>query len=237
MTGRTPRRARLAVLLAAPVLLLTTASCSSEHGSAAIAPYGTDSTVAVPPTVPSGSATAAGAIAVRRLVMVGDSITQGSQQKLEQAFAALGVGDVVFNAEQGRRMIASTAVSSGVKGIQEVLRKGAPPDLWVIALGTNDVANYQPQDYPTAINQVLAAIPAGAPVLWVDCYLDAYQQASTEFDTVLRQVLAVRGNARVVDWATVADEDGVLRDGIHPSGFGIDEFTRRVSTAVADWAS
>src|SRR5215213_4674590 len=188
MTGRTPRRARLAVLLAAPVLLLTTASCSSEHGSAAIAPYGTDSTVAVPPTVPSGSATAAGAIAV------------------------LGVGDVVFNAEQGRRMIASTAVSSGVKGIQEVLRKGAPPDLWVIALGTNDVANYQPQDYPTAINQVLAAIPAGAPVLWVDCYLDAYQQASTEFDTVLRQVLAVRGNARVVDWATVADEDGVLRD-------------------------
>ena len=118
-----------------------------------------------------------------------------------------------------------------------MLAKGAPPDLWVIALGTNDVANLQPQDYPGAINELLAAIPAGAPVLWVDCYLDDYQELSKQFDTTLRQVLATRGNARVVDWATVAAEDGVLRDGIHPSGFGIDEFTRRVAAAVGDWSS
>ena len=90
-------------------------------------------------------------------------------------------------------------------------RTAPPPDLWVIALGTNDVANYRPEDYPAAINELLAAIPADAPVLWVDCYLDDYRDPSEQFDGVLRQVLAVRGNARVVDWASVAGEDGVLR--------------------------
>jgi lysophospholipase L1-like esterase len=229
------------VLLAAPVLLLATASCSSEHGSAAIAPYGTDSTVAVPPTVPPASAAAAAdagaTIAVQRLAMVGDSITQGAQQNLEAAFGSLGLDDVTINAEQGRRMTASNSITSGVDGIKKVLAKGAPPDLWVIALGSNDVANYLPQDYAAAINEVLAAIPPGAPVLWVDCYLERYPDLSKQFDTALRQVLTARGNARVVDWATVAAEDGVLRDGIHPSGFGVDEFTRRVSSAVSDWTS
>jgi lysophospholipase L1-like esterase len=237
MTGRTSRRARLVLLLAAPVLLVATASCSSEHESAAIAPYGTDSTVPVAPTVAAGTAAPTDVIAVRRLAMVGDSITQGAQQQLEEAFDGLRLDDVVINAEQGRRMTAANSITSGVEGIEDVLKKGPPPDLWVIALGTNDVANYQPPDYAPAIEQVLAAIPAGAPVLWIDCYLDKYPDQSQQFDTTLRQVLAARGHSRVVDWATVASEDGVLRDGIHPSGFGIDEFTRRVSTAVADWTS
>jgi hypothetical protein len=222
------------------VLLLATASCSSEHGSAAIAPYGTDSTVAAPPTVPPASGAAVeggGTIAVQRMAMVGDSITQGAQQDLEAAFSTIGQHDVTFNVEQGRRMTASNSITSGVEGIKKVLAKGAPPDLWVIALGTNDVANYEPQDYAAAINELLAAIPAGAPVLWVDVYLEHYPDLSKQFDATLRQVLAARGNTRVVDWATVAAEDGVLRDGIHPSGFGIDEFTRRVSTAVGDWAA
>jgi lysophospholipase L1-like esterase len=227
---------RAALLLAAPALVAVTASCSSEHESAAIGPFGTDSTIAVAPTVAAGTAAPAG-ISVRRLAMVGDSITQGAQQELELAFEALGLDDVVINAEQGRRMTAANSITSGVEGIEKVLEQGPPPDLWVIALGTNDVANYQPQDYAPAIDEVLAAIPAGAPVLWVDCYLVAYPEQSEQFDATLRQVLAARGNARVVDWATVAAEDGVLRDGIHPSGFGIGEFTRWVSTAVDDWAS
>ena len=189
MTGRI----RLALLLAAPVALLATASCSSEHESAAIAPYGTDSTVAVAPTVAAGTAAPADVIAVQRLAMVGDSITQGAQPKLEEAFAGLGLRDVVINAEQGRRMTAANSITSGVEGVEDVLAEGAPPDLWVIALGTNDVANYQPPDYAAAINEVVAAIPAGAPILWIDCYLEGYPDLSKQFDTTLRQVLAAPG--------------------------------------------
>ena len=39
----------------------------------------------------------------------------------------------------------------------------------------------------------------------------------------------------VVDWASLAEEDGVLRDGIHPSGYGIEQFARLVTDAVGQW--
>ena len=50
-------------------------------------------------------------------------------------------------------------------------------------------------------------------------------------------MLAERGNASVVDWYSIAGEDGVLTDGVHPSGFGRAEFARRVTDAVAAWTS
>ena len=39
----------------------------------------------------------------------------------------------------------------------------------------------------------------------------------------------------MVDWAAIASEEGVLSDGVHPSGFGIDQFTDRVVGAVDAW--
>jgi lysophospholipase L1-like esterase len=224
----------IAALLAGPLLVLAAGGCSSEHESSAIAPFGTDNVVSVPATVSPGTAATVDAITVNRVAVIGDSITDGSAEALQQAFAGLGLTDVEINAETGRRMLKSGSSSSGIDGIEEVLATGAPPDLWVIALGTNDVANYTSAEYASAINQLLAALPQGARVVWVDCYLDAYQTASRDFDVVLRQVLAERGNATVVDWASIAAEDGVLRDGIHPSGFGREEFARRVAEAVND---
>jgi lysophospholipase L1-like esterase len=237
MTRRARPIERVGALLTAPVLLLVGAACSSEHGSAAIAPYGTDDVVSVPAIVSPGQDTPNRAITVEHLAMVGDSITVGSKDALQGAFAGIGVADADINAEGGRRMIKSSSISSGLDGIEAVKASGTVPDVWVIALGTNDVANYRTDEYAAAINKLLAALPAAAKVVWVDCYLRTYQAQSQEFDTVLREVLAARGNARVVDWASVAAEDGMLVDGVHPSGFGRDEFSRRVAQTVADWMS
>jgi lysophospholipase L1-like esterase len=216
-------------------LLAAGAGCSSEHGSAAVAPFGTD-TVSVPASVPAGTSPVGGAgISVKRLAMVGDSITVAAKPALEQAFSDIGLDDVDINAESGRRMVMSSSISSGLDGIQEVIADGAAPDLWVIALGTNDVANYPHDQYAGVIQQVLAALPPDAHVVWVDCYLRRYKADAQDFDAVLRQVLAARGNAKVVDWYSIAGEDGVLVDGVHPSGFGKDEFSRRVTQTVSDW--
>ena len=76
-----------------------------------------------------------------------------------------------------------------------------PPDLWVIALGTNDVANYAPEEYRPAIVELLAAVPADAPLVWVDTYLDEHQDLSALFNVELRTALGERGQATVVDWA------------------------------------
>ena len=134
-------------------------------------------------------------------------------------------------------MVVTNGVRSGLEGVADVLAEGPVPDLWVVALGSNDIAAYAPDEYSTAINELLAAIPADAPIVWVDCYLTDHQEASAAFGTTLREVLATRGNTTVVDWASVAQEDGVLTDNVHPSGFGRVEFARRVTDGVEAWIS
>ena len=78
-------------------------------------------------------------------------------------------------------------------------------------------------------------MPADAPVVWVDTYLDEFQDESAAFNDELRAALAERGLTTVVDWAEIAAEDGVLFDGVHPSGYGIEQFAGRVTGAVDDW--
>jgi len=222
----------LSVALAA-ALVAAGAACSSDREAASAPAFGT-----VPGTVPTGPlppplATTA-QVPIDTVAMVGDSITVGSQAALEEGFGTLGLDDAEIDAESGRRMIAGVRVGSGLEAVDEITAAGTP-DLWVIALGTNDVANYLPTEYADVINALLADIPADAPVVWVDTYLEEYQDLSSQFNDVLRRVLAQRGNATVVDWASIAAEDGVLTDGVHPSGFGVQEFTRRVVAAVDSW--
>ena len=57
-------------------------------------------------------------------------------------FAALGLDDVEIDAESGRRMVARRHDARPGLSAVTVIAGDDPPDLWVIALGTNDVANY-----------------------------------------------------------------------------------------------
>lgn len=227
------RLARAATCVVVP-LLVTVAGCSGEHSEASPA-FG--SVVSVEANVAAVPLTSDGyeRVAIDHVAMVGDSITVGSHDELIAAFTELGLPDTVINAESGRRMTQSGSISSGLDGIADVLAAGPSPDLWVIALGSNDVASYSADETAAAINEVLAALPPDVPVVWVDTYLENYQDDSATFDDVLRQVLGARGNATVVDWASIAPEDGVLADNVHPSGFGRAEFARRVRAAVSDW--
>jgi lysophospholipase L1-like esterase len=223
--------ARVAALAGAVVL--AGAACSSERQAASAPP---SSEVVVAGSVGAAPPTSANTMLdVEAIAMVGDSITVGSEDELVAAFAELGLDDAEIDAQSGRRMVVDQGITSGLDGVADVLAEGDPPDLWVIALGSNDVAGYAPEEYAGAIDELLAAIPAEAPIVWVDCYLTNYVDESAAFDTTLRQVLAARGNATVVDWATMAPQDGVLSDNVHPSPFGRLEFARRVADGVDAW--
>ena len=224
---------RVLGLAVTAALVALGAACSSDREAASAPPFGTTAGTVPTGQLPPPLATTAQA-PIDTIAMVGDSITVGSQAALEEGFGTLGLDDAVINAESGRRMISGSRISSGLEAVDEITAAGTP-DLWVVALGTNDVANYVPGDYAEVINALLADIPADAPVVWVDTYLEDYQDLSSQFNDVLRRVLAQRGNATVVDWASVAAEDGVLTDGVHPSGFGVQEFSRRVVAAVDSW--
>ena len=227
--------ARPLAAVVATVLTVGAAGCSSERDAVSAPPFGTVDVPAV--TIPELAAPASvPAVHVETVAMVGDSITVGSQQALEASLAELGLDDVEIDAVSGRRMLVDGSIDSGLDAVTEIADSD-PPDLWVIALGTNDVGNYPPEEYGAAIIELLSAVPAEAPLIWVDTYLDDLPEESAVFNEVLRMALAGRGRATVVDWSSIAPEDGVLNDGVHPSGFGIQAFSDRVVAAVDAWAA
>ena len=118
---------------------------------------------------------AADADRVDSIVMIGDSITKGSTPALQEQFAALGFDDVLIEAENGKRMVVSSGRNTGGASVAEFLSGGGDGDhtneLWVVALGTNDVGQYAgPDQVAGAVNEVLANVPDDAALVWVDTY-------------------------------------------------------------------
>ena len=227
-------RARPAAALVA-VVAVGMAACSSDREAVSAPPFGT---IAVAPVTipPLASPSSTPAIPVESVAMVGDSITAGSRVALEEGFAGLGLDDVEIDAVSGRRMLVDGSISSGLDAVEEIAESD-PPDLWVIALGTNDVGNYRADEYGPAVAELLAAVPLDAPLIWVDTYLDGRPDDSAAFNDVLRMSLAARGRATVVDWSAIATEDDVLADGVHPSELGVQAFSDRVIAAVDAWSA
>lgn len=166
--------------------------------------------------------------------IVGDSITVGAEAAIVIVVEGMGVDDVAVDALSGRRM--TTGPDPGVQAVGRVVAED--PDLWVVALGTNDVANLTgPEEYGAAIDQLLAVIPADAPLVWIDVYLAMWPEESAEFNETLRDRLADRGHATAVDWASIAAADGVLGDGVHPTDSGNLRFAAAIAGGIANWES
>src|SRR4051812_7380531 len=129
MEWRAAQSARAVTVLAAVAVLLAGAltACSSEHQTAAVAPFGTDNVVSVPGTVTPAPATSKDGVTGKRVAMIGDSITVGSHDQLQKAFTGIGLPDVDINAESGRRMIKSSAITSGLDGIAQVMKEAPTP--------------------------------------------------------------------------------------------------------------
>ena len=95
------------------------------------------------------------------VIMVGDSITVASTPQLETMFDQLGFDSVAIESEQGKRIALSFGSNlSGVEVAEDLIKtmhaagdtsgRGPPPrtsfdhsnELWVVALGTNDIGQY-----------------------------------------------------------------------------------------------
>lgn len=207
----------------APLVAVLAVGCTSDRGQLTAPPL--EGAASTSPPAP-GDAT------IRTVGIVGDSITVGSEVALVDAIEDLGLDVVTVDAASGRRLVEPGGVGSGVEAAARVAAHA--PDLWVVALGTNDVANLESvEEYAVAVDEMLRNVPSDAPLVWVDVYVAHAADASADFNRVLRQRLDERGAATVVDWADRADDDGVLRDGVHPSGEGGELFAALVASAVA----
>jgi lysophospholipase L1-like esterase len=158
------------------------------------------------------------------VVVVGDSITQGSADEIRYVMAGLGYTDITVDGLTSRRIVTGGDgdPESGTQAVRRLLDEGADPDVWVIALGTNDIGKYaSSEEYGALVSQLVDLLPDDRPLLWVDAYRDDYVGDSEVFDEAVRAQLSDRDGTVVVSWFDVATaEPSLLRDGVHPTSEG-----------------
>ena len=216
------------VLACAAVVLLASCATSPAAGGDSLEPI----------TAPSGAAPgAATEDGPRTVAMVSDSITFMSTEPLDRGLSDLGLEVLAIDAQVGRRMTVGTQgqLYSGTD-VVSFIAAGDPPDVWVVALGTNDVGQYaDAAAYEEQIRAVLDAIPEDAPLAWVDTWHEDRLTASQVLNGVLRTVLADRADTVVIDWSSHGDDAGVVAaDGVHPTPTGTEVFGLVVTDGVRE---
>jgi lysophospholipase L1-like esterase len=171
--------------------------------------------------------------------MVGDSITKASSKALTTVLGNAGYTDITIEAEVNRRIIVGDGKGeplSGVKTLFTMISDGVDPDVWAIAMGTNDVGKYdKPDAYGAMIDQMLAIPDSKIPIVWVDVYNPKQLPGTKMFNEVLRERADARGNTTVLSWFDLASnpKEKILRDDhVHPNEKGTLVFADLVSTAL-----
>jgi GDSL-like lipase/acylhydrolase family protein len=232
MSPRVDRRK----LLAVGALVVVACACGQENGAGvepvARAATGTDQDVE---GEGDGDGDGRPAESPETLVMIGDSITFMSTASLQAELSGTGLEVLAIDAQVGRR------ITVGERGrpypgteIVEFIANSDPPDVWVIALGTNDIGQYaDAADFAAQVQALLDLLPAAAPLVWVDTWDGDRLDETRLVNDTLRAVVGVRDNAVVVDWFSHGDDDGVVTDdAVHPTPDGIAVFGQVVAEGV-----
>jgi lysophospholipase L1-like esterase len=191
------------------------------------------------PAAISGAAdhAAEGAGDIDTVVMIGDSITRGATAYLDERYGLLGL-DHVIEAQNNKRMAVSIPNNPSGASIVEFLAANGDGDhsdeVWVIALGTNDVGQYSsPDDLAAAVNEIVASVPDDAALVWVDVHFRDRSADAARVNSIIRDRVERRGDSVVAPWTAFVDGDGVVSgDGVHPTTDGADVFAFVVTDTV-----
>jgi lysophospholipase L1-like esterase len=175
-----------------------------------------------------------------KFAMVGDSITKASLKPLTAALQQLGYTEIKIEAEVSRRIDFGDGKAeplSGTKTMLKMISEGVSPDVWAIAMGTNDVGKYaDAAAYGSLIDEMMSMPDAKVPIVWVDVYNPNQLPGTKIFNLVLRERAKARGNTTVLSWFDLASnkKSKILRDDhIHPNPTGTLVFADLVSKALA----
>jgi hypothetical protein len=217
-------------------LLAALAACAGDVHSSAKDKVGVGAAQAEIGPLPA----AVGGVDRTRFAMVGDSITRASTKPLTAVLGQLGYTEIKIEAEVSRRIDVGDGKSeplSGVKTMFSMMAEGVDPDVWAIAMGTNDVGKYtDAAAYGSLIDEMMSMPDVKVPILWVDVYNPNQLAATRMFNLVLRDRANARGNAVVLPWFDLASDPKakILRsDHIHPNEAGTLVFADLVSKALA----
>lgn len=172
------------------------------------------------------------------VAVIGDSIARSATDLVTSAIWLHGIDIVAYDALESRRMATwgGADLPSGVAAVDDVVADGADPELWVVALGTNDVGAGTDQDtIQSHIDELLAQVPDDAHLFWVDTWVRDLDDRANMFNLLVRASLADRPNSWVLDWHTLATTDGLVSDdGVHLTARGQLEYARMIGRALRD---
>lgn len=125
-------------------------------------------------------------------------------------------------------------IRSGLDVVTEFLTVSTPK-VWVIALGTNDVASgSSPSTIRRSVQSILALIPADAYVVWLDTWIRDRYDAVVTGNQVIRDTVLARPRSVVADFFSYGDDDGIIvDDGVHLTRRGRQLFADVMSTGIA----
>jgi lysophospholipase L1-like esterase len=181
--------------------------------------------------------------AIDTVVMIGDSITVASAPALQAVYEQLGFDEIIIESKQGKRTALTFGSNpSGVDIASFIVNSPDRDDdhsneLWVVALGTNDINQYgDAAERAAAINEMLQTVPEESPLIWVDTYFkDQPEGADAMNDAISNRVLD-RGNSTIARWSSVAADDGNLRDdGVHPREQGSAVFAGLIAATIVNF--
>lgn len=189
------------------------------------------------PTQPSMDAPRPARLPNPRVAVIGDSLSVSAEEEIRSALVSVGFEVVGFNAASGRRMVhPSQSIPSGVSAVGELRATFAEqPDMWIVALGTNDVGAQAGRDEMVHdIDTLLAAIGPSTPVLWTNVYIEQLADESWAFDVLVQERSATRSGLAIADWFNPAQIEGSLApDGIHLTPTGRTRFAGAIASAAA----
>jgi hypothetical protein len=180
---------------------------------------------------------------------VGDSTTvdltspavlPDASQRLAARYAAVGVTSLHINASGGRSIVEELPGQvNGYDAARAYWNEGFR-GCWVFALGTNDAANVAAGSHVGLMARIqrMMSVAHGEPVLWVNTrtqltsspWAEANEQA---WDNALVQALAEYPSMRIFNWASVAQPDWFLSDGIHYNSAGCAARAAAIADALA----
>lgn len=180
----------------------------------------------------------AGAAFPSTVAVVGDSLTLSAREEITSELTDLGLEVLIVDGVESRRMTAgSSSLPSGIDAIEAIHDEFADePDLWVIALGTNDVgAQVDDQRFDGDVRATLAAIGSDAPVVWVDLWIRDRRDDVVAANVTIRDAIGERASpAGVVGWFAHGAADGVITgDGVHLTDHGQEVFATAIANQVA----
>lgn len=173
------------------------------------------------------------------VAIIGDSLTahmdpdrvlpEDGWTEVPAAFRRAGWGNTWFRAVSGKYIAINDGSRTTMQNIQDCRNAlGRDPDLWVIALGTNDI--YHPSRAPDGMaadmQKVFNALGPNSKLMWVNIQVGYTTPQAVTANTIIAQKINARPHSAVADWygylGTISRNGIWGSDNFHHSPYGYD---------------